>query len=131
MAVLITEEAWSSSQLSIVRYTGQIRLNGRHMMIVNKDGKDFFQCSYEADISGRNMAIEPGEPADLVDVRFIPAYKVLGRDRFIELLTAHSHEDDKSLLDMFRAEVRKTRPGKKPRTSKVINIEEELFPTDQ
>lgn len=82
----MTEECWANSQLSIARYYGGINFMGHQYLIVNKDGKDLFELSIEADKAGREKAIEPGEPADLVLVSLIPSYKKLGRDRIIELL---------------------------------------------
>jgi len=55
-------------------------------VIVDKRGHDIFECSMEADREGREKAIEPGEPADLVDTRYVKIYRKVGRDKFIELL---------------------------------------------
>ena len=84
--ILMTREYWENSQLSVVRRTGVITMNNVSYVIVNKEGKDIFQCSHEADLEGRRFAIEPGEPADLIDSRFIYLYKRYGRDMFIEKL---------------------------------------------
>lgn len=84
--ILMTEEYWASSMLSPVRYTGSIRAWGIEYVIVNKDGKDIFQCSAEAAKTGREKAIEPGEPCDLIDRRYIPIYKEVGRETFIKWL---------------------------------------------
>ena len=59
---------------------------GQQYIIVNKDGKDLFELSIEAEKAGRTKAIEPGEPADLVLGSLIPSYKKLGRDKIIELV---------------------------------------------
>ena len=84
--LIMTEEYWASSQLSIARYYGGINFMGQQYIIVNKDGKDIFELSIEADRAGRTKAIEPGEPADLVLVSLIQSYKKLGRDKIIELV---------------------------------------------
>lgn len=84
--LIMTEEYWANSQLSIARYYGGINFMGRQYLIVNKDGKDLFELSIEADKAGRVKAIEPGEPADLVLESLIPSYKKLGRDKIIELI---------------------------------------------
>ena len=89
MAILMTEEYWVNSQLSIARYYGRVRFSGQDFIIVNKEGKDIFECSHEAEKEGRDKAIPAGEPADLVDVRFQKYYRKLGRDRFIEILKAN------------------------------------------
>ena len=82
--LLITEECWANSPLSVVRYTGEIRFYGHEYIIVNKDGKDIYQCSAEAHKAGRAKAIEPGEPCDLVLKSLVRVYKKLGRDVLIE-----------------------------------------------
>ena len=83
-AIIMTEEYWATSQFSIARYYGGIKVGGVDYVIVNKEGKDIYECSIEAEKAGREKAIEPGEPADLIDRRYIPMYKKLGRDKFIE-----------------------------------------------
>ena len=82
--IIMTEEYWATSQFSIARYYGGIKVGGVDYVIVNKEGKDIYECSIEAEKAGREKAIEPGEPADLIDRRYIPMYKKLGRDKFIE-----------------------------------------------
>lgn len=89
-AILMDEEFWRNSQFSIAQYYGKIRMKigGETIdyIIVNKEGKDIFECSVEAERAGRANAIEPGEPADLVDKRYIPAYRLMGRKAFIEMI---------------------------------------------
>lgn len=80
----MTEEYWANSQLSIARYYGGIKYLGVEYIIVNKEGKDIFQCSIEAEKAGRAKAIEPGEPCDLIDKSYQCIYKKVGRDVFIE-----------------------------------------------
>ena len=58
-------------------------------VIVNKEGKDIFECSEEAQKAGREKAIEPGEPVDLVDRRYVPAYRMMGREAFIKMIQGH------------------------------------------
>lgn len=82
----MTEEYWMNSQISFARHYGRIKLNGKTYVIVNKEGKDIFQCSIEAEKLGREKAIEAGEPADLVDERYVPIYRKVGRDKFIEMV---------------------------------------------
>ena len=83
-AIIMTEEYWATSPFSIARYYGGIKVDGVDYVIVNKEGKDIYECSFEAEKAGREKAIEPGEPADLIDRRYISMYKKLGRDKFIE-----------------------------------------------
>jgi len=80
----MTEEYWTNSPFSIARYTGCIKAPHAEYILVNKEGKDIFECSAEAQKEGRKYAIEPGEPADLVDKRYLPIYRKIGRDKFIE-----------------------------------------------
>ena len=84
--LIMAEEYWKESMFSFARHFGQIDINGHQYIIVNKEGKDIFECSAEAKDAGRDMAIEPGEPCDLVRSDLVPAYRKLGRDRIIELL---------------------------------------------
>lgn len=80
----MTEEYWASSPYSIARYYGGIKIGCVEYIIVNKEGKDVFECSREAEKAGREKAIEPGEPADLIDKRYQPIYRKVGREKFIE-----------------------------------------------
>lgn len=91
---VITESAWMGSQLSIARHYGKIVLDGATYTIVNKEGKDIFECSAEAEKAGRDMAIEPGEPCDLCHEDYMPAYRKLGRARLLELLKQHLTLDE-------------------------------------
>ena len=84
--LLMTEEFWANSQLSIARYYGEITFNGRKYIIVDKNGRDLFECSAIADKEGREKAIEAGEPADLILSTLRFAYRKLGRDRIIALI---------------------------------------------
>lgn len=89
LPLAMSESFWANSQLSIARYTGRIKLDGFEYVIVNKDGKDIFQCSIEAEKAGREKAIEPGEPADLVRTDILPIYRKLGRDGFLKFCEAN------------------------------------------
>ena len=84
--ILMTREYWENTPLSLMRRTGICTMYGVTYILINKEGKDMFQCSHEADLEGRKFAIEPGEPADIIDSRFIDLYKKYGRDLFIEKL---------------------------------------------
>ena len=100
--ICMAEEYWANSQLSIVRHCGSISLNGHTYTIVNKDGKDIFECSIEAEKTGREKAIEPGEPCDLVRADFIKYYRELGRDRFIDVLRDNPSVSDKFLHGVYK-----------------------------
>lgn len=87
-AVIMTEEYWANSHFSIARYYGGIKVNGDEYKIVNKDGVTLEELSnpHSKHHVKSGMAIQPGEPADLVRTDWIPIYKKLGRDRTIELV---------------------------------------------
>ena len=90
----MTEEFWANSQLSIARYYGEIVFDGRKYIIVDKLGRDIFECSAIADKEGREKAIEPGEPADLILSTLRFAYRKLGRERIIELIKEGKTEEE-------------------------------------
>lgn len=101
--VLIPEEVWMNSQLSIARHYGRITLNGNTYVICNKNGVTIFELS-DPDSKyyvGDNKAIEPGEPADLVLESWVPVYKKVGRDKLIELACKRiSLEEAKELVGL-------------------------------
>lgn len=84
MPIVLTEEQWANSQLSVARYYGGCNFNGVQYVILNKEGKDIFECTHEANLAGRDKAIEPGEPCDLVNKKYQREYRKLGRDKFFE-----------------------------------------------
>lgn len=89
-AILMTEEFWANSHFSVARYYGEVKVNGSRYVIVDKLGRTLLECSIIAEKEGREKAIEAGEPADLIREEFIPLYKKHGRDKFIEVLKAHT-----------------------------------------
>ena len=93
--LIITEEFWANSHLSIARYYGQIKMNDKEYVIVNKEGKE--------------KAIEPGEPCDLCLRSLVPSYRKLGRDRILELIREYKTEDEIKAI----AFPKKTRKKKK------------------
>lgn len=100
--ILMTEEYWANSQFSVARYTGAITIGGTRYVIVDKTGRDIFELSVKAEKEGREKAIEPGEPCDLIREDFIPLYKKHGRDKFIEVLKAHPElETAKQMKPLF------------------------------
>lgn len=84
--LLMTEEYWANSQLSIARYYGALRISNYNYIIVDKFGRDLAECSALANKEGRDKAIEPGEPADLIWDGLQKDYKRLGRDMILRLL---------------------------------------------
>ncbi|MBR6685034.1 MAG: hypothetical protein IKL37_02085 [Alphaproteobacteria bacterium] len=85
-AIVMTEEYWVNSMLSIARYYGKIAVDGFDYVVVDKRGHDIFECSREAQKAGRGKAIKPGEPCDLCRVDFVPIYRKLGREQFLKFL---------------------------------------------
>ena len=104
--VLMEEAFWMNSQLSIARHYGRIQYNGATYKIVNKEGKDLWECTHEANKEGRDMAIPAGEPADLVHEKFIPYYRKLGRDKFIEILKDNRNSDHDLLHKIYKEKVK-------------------------
>lgn len=102
----MTEEYWASSPLSFARHYGQVRIDGYEFIIVNKEGKDIFQCSIEAEKAGRDKAIEPGEPADLVRKDFVRFYRKLGRDKFFSVLRGNPTANEKELKECLKAHIK-------------------------
>lgn len=108
-AILMEEEYWCNSQFSIARHFGRIQINGIVYVICNKEGKDIFELSIEAERAGREKAIEPGEPADLCDQRYLPVYRKLGRDKFIELIKTHKELTPEKAFELAGVKVKKRR----------------------
>lgn len=86
--ILYTEEHWRYSPLSIVKHYGTVRIQNKEFILVNKEGKDVFECTAEAEKEGREMAIPPGEPCDLIDRTYQPIYRQVGRGKFLEMVMA-------------------------------------------
>lgn len=104
--ICMTEEYWANSQFSIARYYGRININGNMYIIVNRNGIDIFALSAMAAKSGKEKAIEPGEPCDLLRVDFIKYYKELKRDRFIAILKEHPHASAKELKTLMKEKIK-------------------------
>lgn len=73
--ILMAKEYWTSTQLSIARYTGQIKMFDKVYIIVDKYGRTIFETS-----------IPEGEPADLLMQDYLKFYKTLGRVKFLKIL---------------------------------------------
>lgn len=100
--ICMSEEFWIDSQLSIARYYGRVKFEGHEYYIVDKLGRDLWECSMAADRAGSDKAIPTGESADLVRKDFIPYYRKLGRDKFLEVLKANPTTPDKELLVIYK-----------------------------
>ena len=119
--ICMAEEYWANTQLSIARHYGRIRFNNHEYYIVDKLGRDLWECSVAADRAGSDKAIPAGEPADLVRKDFIPYYRKLGRDKFLEVLKEHPTHSDKLLLAIYKEMTSK----KKVKTKQPKLFEEE------
>lgn len=86
--IIMTEEYWANSHLSVARYYGGIKVNGHEYKIVNKDGITLEELSdpRSKHYVREGKAIPAGEPADLVRKDWIPIYRKLGREKTIELV---------------------------------------------
>lgn len=87
---VIPEEVWADSMLSIARYYGGIKIKNEHYIVVNKEGISVYDLSnpkskhYVGD--GESKCIKPGEPCDLVNIKWVQVYKKLGRDKLFKLI---------------------------------------------
>ena len=106
MPICMAEEYWANSQFSIVRHYGRITINRNMYIIVNKDGLDIFALSTIAERTGKEKAIEPGEPCDLLRVDFVKYYKKLKRDRFLAILKEHSYASAEELKEIMKEKIK-------------------------
>ena len=81
--LLMAQEFWMNSQLSVARFYGGCTLNGYRYDIVDESGRTLIELSLKG---GPGKAIPAGKPADLVVADLVPAYKALGRDAIIALI---------------------------------------------
>lgn len=107
LPICMAEEFWRNSQLSVARFYGSVRMNGKVWVIVNSRGMDLFECTAEAEKLGRDKAIPAGESADLVRQDFVKYYRKLGRNTFVEILKENGYASDKELLAIFKEIVAK------------------------
>ena len=106
-SILLTKEAWMSSYFSVAKFSGGITVAGdggkeRELFVVNKEGKTLMQ-----------VGIPAGEPADLVDKEFIPLYKKLGREKFIEIVKNNPLLSRKELKNVLSEAADKAKAAKK------------------
>lgn len=107
---IYTEEEWANSQLSVVRYTGGIMLEGKEFNVINKNGLTLWQLSDPRSeyYVGDGKAIEPGEPADLIDKELISYYRLLGREKFLQVVAGQPYRTQ----DSFKRLLQKAALGK-------------------
>lgn len=101
-AIIIEENFWANTHLSIVRYTGSVKIGRHSWTLVNKNGISIFDLSNpesEHYVGDGAKAIEPGEPADLVRNDWLHVYEALGREKTIEIVKQGiSLEDAEKLI---------------------------------
>ena len=108
----MAESFWANSPLSIARHYGRVKMGNYEYIICNKEGKDIFECSKAAEKAGRSMAIDPGEPADLVRTDVLPYYRKLGRDDFLNFCKAYPNMwDIKEVKSNFKEWIVKKTPN--------------------
>lgn len=106
LPVLMTEDVWRSTQLSIAARTGVIKFKDQVYVVVNREGKDLAECSREAEQRGEEFAIPAGEPADLIRSDFQTYYRSLGRTAFLRVLATNAELPPRRLLTLMRQAVR-------------------------
>ena len=86
--ILMTEDYWMNTPLSITRYYGSVTYCGCEYKICNRNGITLEELSNPNSkyYVGDRMAIQPGEPADLVKKEWIPIYKKVGREKIIQMI---------------------------------------------
>lgn len=106
-ALVIPEGVWRNSSLSVARHYGEIKINKHTYIICDKRGIDIFTLSKEAEQEGRAMAIEAGEPADLVRSDFIPTYKKYGRELVLEALKGNPRASIEAICALLEEKTNK------------------------
>ncbi len=108
--ILMAKEYWTNTQLSIARYTGQIKMFDKVYIIVDKYGRTIFETS-----------IPEGEPADLLMQDYLKFYKTLGRDKFVKILEDNPRLPDpkvkalmKEAVDAIKHPKSKIQPPEEP-----------------
>lgn len=124
--ICMTQEFWMNGYLSVARYHGGVRFQRHQYVIVDKLGRDLWECTFAADRAGSSKAIPPGEPADLVRMDFVKHYKALGRDKFLQMLKDNQHATDKELKARMKELADKAKAEKKQKKeSKQLSLFEE------
>ena len=87
-AIIMSEEYWANTHLSVARYYGGIKIKRNEYKIVNKDGITLEELSdpRSKHYVKEGKAIPAGEPADLILKSWVPVYRKLGREKTIEIV---------------------------------------------
>ena len=117
--ILMTKDYWMNSYYSIARYYGSITINGNRYCIVEQHGYTIFE--YTAALEQKKIKeVSDEDPCDLIMEQFIKPYKVLGRKRFIMILKENPVADIKTMLKIFKEEM-KMKTSKKTKPSDKLN----------
>lgn len=113
--ILMTKDYWMNSYFSVARHFGSIIINGNRYSVVEQHGYTIFE--YAAALKQKKIKeISDEDPCDLIMEQFIKPYKVLGRKRFIMILKENPVADIKTMLKIFKEEM-KMKASKKPEHS--------------
>lgn len=115
--ILMTKDYWMNSYFSVARHFGSIIINGNRYSVVEQHGYTIFE--YAVALKQKKIKeISDEDPCDLIMEQFIKPYKVLGRKRFIMILKENPVADIKTMLKIFKEEMKmktskKTEPSDK------------------
>lgn len=126
LPICMAEEYWINTYFSVARYYGGIKTDKYSYKIVNKNGITLFELS-DPDSKhyvggGDKKAIEPGDPADLVREDFLPFYRKLGRDTFIQVLTEHQQAPDVELKKIYKEMIAKEKKCQSKKKTKADTL---------
>lgn len=103
--ILMTKDYWMNSYFSVARHFGSIIINGNRYSVVEQHGYTIFE--YAAALKQNKIKeISDEDPCDLIMEQFIKPYKVLGRKRFIMILKENPDADIKTMLKIFKEEMK-------------------------
>lgn len=104
--ILIQESVWRNSHFSVASFCGGISYKGHEYTICDKRGKTVFECTIDANMFGKEYAIEPNEPCPLVREDFIPLLKKLGLDLFVSILEQNKDKNAKEIKKVMKEEIK-------------------------
>ena len=117
--ILMTKDYWMNSYFSVARHFGSIIINGNRYSVVEQHGYTIFE--YAVALKQKKIKeISDEDPCDLIMEQFIKPYKVLGRKRFIMILKENPVADIKTMLKIFKEEM-KMKISKKIKPSDKLN----------
>lgn len=100
--IVMEESVWRNSSLSLAARFGGIKIDGTEYVLLDERGRDLWECTEEADRLGREYAIEPGMPCDLVRKDFARLYRKLGRRKFLAIMRANDDVDDTEMKEIMK-----------------------------